>query len=185
MPKHTTLNDFFREITIITEKISRFFNESDLFKSLGFYITELNETSVTLEISGNNPCHRGGFGFLEETGINGAVISAALESAVGICGFSAFGGRPAGVIELSVKMLRVIRKKPCRVEAVIDRKIIIWLSYRQGLTAPAVVFAPKKPASFLTSGNQKRLKTVQISEGEFKLTQRKHTHDSRNPVYSK
>ena len=104
------------------EEILRLFNESELFKNLGFSITELNENSLILEISDDNPCHRGGFGSLEGTGINGAVISAAMESAIGICGFSAFGGQPSGVIELSVKMLRVIRKKPCRVEAVIDRK---------------------------------------------------------------
>lgn len=104
------------------EKIARAFNESDLFKSLGFHISELNEDSLGLEISDNNPCHRGGFGFLEETGINGAVISAAMESAIGICGFNTFGGKPAGVVEISVKILRVIRKKPCRVKATVDRK---------------------------------------------------------------
>ena len=106
----------------VARKITRAFNESQLFQNLGFCITALEENSLVLEISGSNACHRGGFGFLEDMGINGAVVSAAMESAMGICGFISFGGAPAGVIEMSVKMLRIVRKKPCRIEARIDRK---------------------------------------------------------------
>ncbi|MEE3650592.1 MULTISPECIES: PaaI family thioesterase [unclassified Brenneria] len=98
------------------------FNASALFKSLGFSIVEINDDALIMEIADDNPCHQGGFGVLASTGINGAVVSAALESAIGLCGFRALGGQPAGVIELSVKLLRVIRKKPCRVEARIDNK---------------------------------------------------------------
>ncbi|MFP1909033.1 PaaI family thioesterase [Lonsdalea quercina] len=98
------------------------FNNSPLFTALGFRVIACDELRLTLEIGDDNPCHQGGFGTLETVGINGAVISAALESAIGLCGFYAFGGRPAGVVELSVKMLRVIRKKPCRIDAVIDKK---------------------------------------------------------------
>ncbi|PWC14024.1 PaaI family thioesterase [Brenneria corticis] len=104
------------------ETIARNFNESALFKSLGFHMVAINENSVVMEISDDNPCHQGGFGILTDTGINGAVISAAMESAIGICGYYAFGCKPAGVIELSVKILRVIRKKPCRVEACVGKK---------------------------------------------------------------
>lgn len=98
------------------------FNDSPLFNALGFRVTACDEQHLTLDIADDNPCHQGGFGILQALGINGAVISAALESAIGLCGFNAFGGRPTGVVELSVKILRVIRKKPCRIDAVIDKK---------------------------------------------------------------
>ncbi|GLW36137.1 oxidoreductase [Pectobacterium actinidiae] len=98
------------------------FNNSALFKSLGFNIIEIRDESIVMEINDDNPCHQGGFGVLTSLGINGAVISAALESAIGLCGFNALGREPAGVIELSVKILRVIRKKPCRIEARIDNR---------------------------------------------------------------
>ncbi|AIA69932.1 putative oxidoreductase [Pectobacterium atrosepticum SCRI1043] len=102
--------------------LASLFNNSALFKALGFNIIEINDDAIVMEINDDNPCHQGGFGVLTSLGINGAVISAALESAIGLCGFNALGREPAGVVELSVKILRVIRKKPCRVEARVDNK---------------------------------------------------------------
>lgn len=99
-----------------------FFNDSALFRTLGFSIIEIKDDAIVMEINDDNPCHQGGFGVLTSIGMNGAVISAALESAIGLCGFNALGREPAGVIELSVKILRIIRKKPCRIEARIDNK---------------------------------------------------------------
>nr|WP_113868950.1 PaaI family thioesterase [Brenneria salicis]NMN92948.1 acyl-coenzyme A thioesterase PaaI-like protein [Brenneria salicis ATCC 15712 = DSM 30166]RBP58617.1 acyl-coenzyme A thioesterase PaaI-like protein [Brenneria salicis ATCC 15712 = DSM 30166]RLM29368.1 oxidoreductase [Brenneria salicis ATCC 15712 = DSM 30166] len=102
--------------------LASLFNDSALFQALGFSIIEINDDVIVMEINDENPCHQGGFGILTSLGINGAVISAALESAIGLCGFNALGREPAGVVELSVKILRVIRKKPCRVEARVDNK---------------------------------------------------------------
>ncbi|AXW87065.1 oxidoreductase [Lonsdalea britannica] len=107
---------------MVTAQGLQVFNDSPLFKALGFRVIDCDEQHLVLEVGDNNPCHQGGFGTLKTVGINGAVISAALECAIGLCGFHSFGGRPAGVVELSVKMLRVIRKKPCRIDAVIDKK---------------------------------------------------------------
>ncbi|RLM21853.1 oxidoreductase [Brenneria alni] len=97
-------------------------NNSALFQALGFTIIEIKADAIVMEINDNNPCHEGGFGVLTSVGINGAVISAGLELAMGICGFNALGREPAALIELSVKILRVIRKKPCRIEARIDNR---------------------------------------------------------------
>lgn len=90
--------------------LASFFNGSTLFQVLGFSIIEIKGDAIVMEINDNNPCHQGGFGVLTSLGMNGAVISAALESAIGLCGFNALGREPAGVIELSVKILRIIRK---------------------------------------------------------------------------
>ncbi|MEJ2416709.1 MAG: hypothetical protein P8Y45_07220 [Exilibacterium sp.] len=95
-----------------TPAIVNTFNESELFKQLGFSIVDLGENSLVLAIGDTNVSHSGGFGVLKTTGINGAVIAAAMESAIGICGYLAFEDGPAGVIELSQKILRIIRKKP-------------------------------------------------------------------------
>ncbi|KPB71903.1 Uncharacterized protein AC507_3765 [Pseudomonas syringae pv. maculicola] len=45
-------------------------------------------------------------------GINGAVLCAALEAAIGLGGHAALGHTPAGVIELSVKLLRQVVTSP-------------------------------------------------------------------------
>ncbi|QDX31005.1 PaaI family thioesterase [Dickeya poaceiphila] len=107
---------------MIENELTSIFNDSVLFKTLGFSIIDIKDNSIVMTINDNNPCHEGGFGALTSIGINGAVISAALESAIGLCGFNTLGRKPAGVIEISVKILRIIRKKPCRIEAHVDIK---------------------------------------------------------------
>ncbi|NOJ24169.1 PaaI family thioesterase [Vibrio coralliilyticus] len=97
-------------------------NELPLFKALGFRIVHLDETSVVLHLDEENPCYRGGFGVLQNVGVNGSVICAALEAAIGVCGYASLGHQPAGVIEFSAKILRIVRGGSPFIKAQVDRK---------------------------------------------------------------
>ncbi|BBG29151.1 PaaI family thioesterase [Zymobacter palmae] len=105
-----------------SDDVVKRFNHSALFERLGLHIYHLDDHSLRLHLNDDNPCHRGGFGVLEDIGINGSVISAAMEAAIGLCGLNALGGMPSGVIEFSMKLLRIVRHKPAWIEAQIDRK---------------------------------------------------------------
>ncbi|MBB4132048.1 MULTISPECIES: PaaI family thioesterase [unclassified Xanthomonas] len=97
-------------------------DRSPLFQSLGLSVVTLSADSVCLAIAEPHPTHGGAFGDLTQPGINGAVLCAALEAAIGLCGHAALGHTPAGVIELSVKLLRQVRRLPCQVTARLERQ---------------------------------------------------------------
>lgn len=131
-------------------------DRSALFQNLGLKVVTLSEDSVCLAIEGPHPSHGGAFGDFAQAGVNGAVICAALETAIGLCGHAALGHEPAGVIELSVKLLRLLRKLPCRITARIDRQaqglafVSAVLTNAQNTpcaTASGIVVATRKAAS--------------------------------------
>lgn len=97
-------------------------NDLPLFKALGFEVTCMDETSVQIRLDEKNECYGGAYGVSGGIGINGSVICAALEAAIGLCGHSSLGGQPAGVIEFSAKILRIVRGGSPVIEATIDRK---------------------------------------------------------------
>lgn len=97
-------------------------NELPLFKALGFRIIFMDDTAVQLQLDEKNACYGGAYGVSRNVGINGSVICAALEAAIGLCGHSSLGGQPAGVIEFSVKILRIVRGGAPIIEATVDRK---------------------------------------------------------------
>jgi len=104
------------------ENFQEVLDRSPLFQSLGLSVVTLSADSVCLAIAASRPTHGGAFGDLARPGINGAVLCAALETAIGLCGHAALGHTPAGVIELSVKLLRQVRHLPCHVTARLDRQ---------------------------------------------------------------
>ncbi|CAQ84312.1 MULTISPECIES: PaaI family thioesterase [Photorhabdus] len=110
------------ELEHVTDGSIEAFNHSPLFKTLGFTIVEWGVDFVDLRIQHGNPCHAGSFGKNTAVGINGAIVTAALESAVGISGFIGFGCTPSGVVALDIKMMQIIRGQFSHVKARIDRK---------------------------------------------------------------
>ncbi|OCQ52016.1 hypothetical protein Ppb6_02810 [Photorhabdus australis subsp. thailandensis] len=110
------------ELEHVTDGSIEAFNHSPLFKTLGFTIVEWGVDFVDLRIQHGNPCHAGSFGKNTAVGINGAIVTAALESALGISGFIGFGCTPSGVVALDIKMMQIIRGQFSHVKARIDRK---------------------------------------------------------------
>ncbi|MCC4597098.1 PaaI family thioesterase [Xanthomonas campestris pv. phormiicola] len=92
-------------------------DRSPLFQSLGLRVRALAADGVCLGIDAECPTHAGAFGMPDRPGINGAVLCAALEAAIGLCGQACLGDAPAAVIELSVKLQRPVRTAPCRIAA--------------------------------------------------------------------
>ncbi|MDH5929585.1 hypothetical protein L8S13_25330, partial [Vibrio lentus] len=98
-----------------------YFNSSSLFKTLDFEITSYQDDCLKLQMNHNNELHSGSFGKHTSIGANGLIVTAGLEAAIGVLGVLNYNGQSAGVIEISVKLVKVIRGKLSTIQAKVDR----------------------------------------------------------------
>lgn len=99
------------------------FNNSILFQNFNFSLKVKScGSSVDISILELSEIHRGAFGTDSKVGINGAVVSAGFEAAIGVMGLIGFQAQASGVIELSVKYLKILRTNGAIFRATITEK---------------------------------------------------------------
>ena len=95
------------------------FNSLPGMKAMGAMLDLSDERVVRVRLPEVRAEHQGGMG---SAAVNGAVIAAMFDAALGVAGVVQFPGRRAGTVELSVKFLRPTRGQPLDAWAVTLKK---------------------------------------------------------------